>query len=253
MTDFYHRYRRGYPPAVVDTLVNAFSLDHDDVVLDVGCGTGQLTLPLSKHVGVAIGLDPEADMLTRARAAANEDGARNVTWSLGSDEDLTTLHSLLAPRGFAGITIAQAAHWMDHDALFRSCVPTLRPGGGLAVVTNGKPLWQHDTAWSRALYDVLSTWLGTPPRATCGTDDDSQARYRESLGSAGFTVRTAHIEYSDELTLEHVIGSVYSAFGANSLPAPDRRPVFEEMVRTALEPHRPFNEPVRVGLVIGTR
>src|SRR5690348_13244460 len=45
VADFYHRYRRGYPPAVLDTLAATFGLTGDDIVVDLGCGTGQLTLP----------------------------------------------------------------------------------------------------------------------------------------------------------------------------------------------------------------
>ena len=37
---FYHRYRRGYPPPVIDRLVGAFGLTGDDFAIDLGCGTG---------------------------------------------------------------------------------------------------------------------------------------------------------------------------------------------------------------------
>jgi predicted RNA methylase len=48
---FYHQYRRGYPPAVIDALIGAFALTRDDVVIDLGCGTGQLALPIAARVG----------------------------------------------------------------------------------------------------------------------------------------------------------------------------------------------------------
>ncbi|GAA5189801.1 hypothetical protein GCM10023322_43330 [Rugosimonospora acidiphila] len=65
---YYARYRRGYPPAAVDAIVKAFALGTDDVVLDLGCGTGQLTLPLAERVRAVV--DPEPDMLVLARRAA---------------------------------------------------------------------------------------------------------------------------------------------------------------------------------------
>ena len=43
VADFYHKYRHGYPSAVIDALVDAFGLNDRDVVVDLGCGTGQLT------------------------------------------------------------------------------------------------------------------------------------------------------------------------------------------------------------------
>jgi len=53
VADFYQRYRRGYPAAVFDALVDAFALTVDDVVLDLGCGTGQLALPIAAALSAA--------------------------------------------------------------------------------------------------------------------------------------------------------------------------------------------------------
>ena len=58
VAEYYARFRRGYPPEVVDALVDAFSLDHTDVAIDLGCGTGQLTLPLAQRVGAVVGSTP---------------------------------------------------------------------------------------------------------------------------------------------------------------------------------------------------
>src|SRR4051794_19728061 len=59
VVDYYERFRRGYPGPVVDALVGALRLRPDDVVLDLGCGTGQLTLPLAGRARSAIGMDVE--------------------------------------------------------------------------------------------------------------------------------------------------------------------------------------------------
>ena len=46
----YARYRPGYPPAFLDDLTQRLGLDGTGRLLDLGCGTGQLTLPLAAHV-----------------------------------------------------------------------------------------------------------------------------------------------------------------------------------------------------------
>lgn len=252
VTDFYRRYRRGYPPAVIDRLVNAFALTRHDVVLDIGCGTGQLTLPLAERVRAAVGMDPEPDMLARARDAARDRRVGNAGWLLGADTDLAAPHALFGDHRLGAVTVAQALHWMDHDALFDALVPMLREGGGVAVVTNGKPLWLQDTAWSRALRDTLSGWLGAPVERSCGTDTASLRRYAASLARAGFEVRTERVDYADELNLEEIIGGVYSALPVDALPAPGRRAEFAERIGHALGPHRPFVEDVPVRMVLGT-
>lgn len=72
VVQYYHKYRRGYPIVVIDALVAALQLRPDDVVVDLGCGTGQLTLPLARRVRAAMGIDPEPDMLERARDVGRE-------------------------------------------------------------------------------------------------------------------------------------------------------------------------------------
>src|SRR6266581_1586642 len=95
VADFYHRYRRGYPPPVIDAVVQAFELTTDDIAVDLGCGTGQLTLPLAGRVRAVAGVDPEPDMLLRARLAAAELNVTNVSWLIGSDTDIPALGRLL--------------------------------------------------------------------------------------------------------------------------------------------------------------
>ncbi|MEU4331316.1 class I SAM-dependent methyltransferase [Nonomuraea dietziae] len=71
-----------------DDVIRRFDLNGSGRLLDLGCGTGQLTIPIAGHVAEAIGMDPEPDMLTEAaeHAAANKVG--NVTWVRCGSADL---------------------------------------------------------------------------------------------------------------------------------------------------------------------
>jgi trans-aconitate methyltransferase len=250
--DYYHRYRHGYPSAVIDALVSAFNLNGQDVIVDLGCGTGQLTLPMARHVRAVIGVDVEPDMLEHAQRAARDADVRNVTWMVGADIDIPALRSLLGDRSVGAVTIAQALHWMNHQDLFRAVVPLVRTGGGIAVVTNGMPLWLQETDWSRALRDFLERWLGTSLTYACGTDEQSQHRYREALAAAGFDVFTTAVDYVASLDLDDLVGGVYSAMGSR-LPAAAERPAFAEQLRAAVGPQDRFCEQVHVAILVGAR
>lgn len=170
---------------------------------------------------------------------------------LGSDADVPTLRTLLGEGSVGAVCIGQALHWMDHETLFPALRPLVRAGGGVAVVTNGLPLWLQDSPWSRALRSFLQEWLGALLVRSCGTDEASQRSYRSSLVAAGFEIIESRVDYSDELSLEQVIGGVYSALPVDRLPSPERRPEFADRVAAALEEHARFLEHVPVAMLIG--
>jgi trans-aconitate 2-methyltransferase len=95
-------------------------------VVDLGCGTGELTRVLHERTGAAatFGVDSSAAML--ARAAANE--ADGLQFALGDIEDFE-------PDAPLDVVFSNAAlHWVDdHPALFARLAAMLAPGGQLAV------------------------------------------------------------------------------------------------------------------------
>ncbi|MFG2196180.1 class I SAM-dependent methyltransferase [Streptomyces sp. NPDC048639] len=252
VAEYYAKFRRGYPPQALSALQRAFALTTDDIVLDVGCGTGQLAVPLAARVRSVIGIDPEPDMLRLARDEATKRGVRNATWVLGADADVPALGALLGERSVAMAVIGQALHWMRHEELFRALGPLCRPGGGVAVVANGTPLWLQDSSWSRSLRACLEEHFGTKLEASCGTSTEDRQRYAQALVDAGFDgVREIVIEYSDELTFDQLIGGVYSAMPVDELPGPDERQAFTERIRRSLPQDQGFTEDVRVSALVG--
>ena len=244
---YYARYRRGYPPAVIDALVDALDLTTDDTVIDLGCGTGQLAVPLASRVGLVVGVDPEPDMLAYAEAAATDRVGR-VRWTLGAAADLTGIAA--QHNGVGAVTLANAIHLVDRRQLFLDASSALRPGRGLAIIANGTPLWLQDNAWSVALRAYLESWLGQRLTNHCGTDDDTRAVYREELGTLGYEVAEVRVNYRDTLTVDEIVGGVFSAM-SDRVPAVEDRPRVAAEVRDALAGAEPFQEDVNVRALIG--
>jgi ubiquinone/menaquinone biosynthesis C-methylase UbiE len=249
---YYAEFRRGYPAEVLEVLAGTFTLTKDDTVLDLGCGTGQLAVPLAPRIRGVIGMDPEPDMLRLARESAVRHGVTNVTWVLGADTDVPALRALLGDRSLAMTVIGQALHWMRHDLLFAGLPRLIRPGGGVAVLANGTPAWLQDSDWSRALRGCLEEYFGIELKDSCGTAQQDRERYARALEAAGFTeVRHSVVSYVEDLTYEELVGGVYSAFPEDRLPAPADRPAFAERIRRALPQDDRFTEYVSVSVLTG--
>ena len=164
---------------------------------------------------------------------------------------MPALAALLGERTVGAITIGQALHWMDHERLFREARPLLRPGGGVAVLANGTPLWLQDSGWSRALREFLQDWFGKRLTATCGTDEATRQRYRAALAAAGYETSTTSVEYQCLLDVDRIVGGVLSAVPVDGLPPLDRRAAFAGGIDEALRPHAPYEEHVRVSVLTG--
>lgn len=245
---YYARYRRGYPDSFVDALVHALTLSRASTIIDLGCGTGQLTLPLAKRVGRVIGVDPEPDMLSHARAAAWNSDARNVDWIVGAAQDLVAIAATYGD--VSAVTVANAIHLVDRTQLFQAAQAMLRPGHGLAVIANSSPLWLQDAAWSHALRTFLERWLGTNLTSYCGTDDQTRSQYRDELTALGYSVEEIAMGYTDVLSLDHIVGGVFSAMSERIPAAPDRKR-FASQLSSALADTDPYIENVEVRALIG--
>ena len=82
---FYRRTRKDdYQDALFEMLV----LDEDDVVLDVGCGEGSVTIPIAKRVKKVIGLDSSPKMLEYLEKRAADNNIDNIETILKPIEEI---------------------------------------------------------------------------------------------------------------------------------------------------------------------
>jgi ubiquinone/menaquinone biosynthesis C-methylase UbiE len=102
----YAAYRPTYPMALVDALAEACAGTED--ALDVGCGTGQLSVLLARRFGRVIATDASAKQI---EAADPHDG---VEYRVATAEA-----SGLPDASVDLVVAAQAAHWFDLPAFYR--------------------------------------------------------------------------------------------------------------------------------------
>ena len=60
-------------------IVDAFKVDSDTSIIDIGCGTGQITISLARKAGRVTALDPSEDMLGILDEKARQENLSNIT------------------------------------------------------------------------------------------------------------------------------------------------------------------------------
>lgn len=127
----YVRYRPGYPPAMLKSLVGEFGLRAEHVVVDIGSGTGISAEVFLKNDNRVIAVEPNAEM----RSAAEEILAKFAGFqSVAGTAEATTLPDRCADWAVA----AQAFHWFDVDCCRAEFARILKPAGRVALIWNDR-------------------------------------------------------------------------------------------------------------------
>jgi ubiquinone/menaquinone biosynthesis C-methylase UbiE len=124
----YDASRPGYPPSVVEFVAATAGIGPGAAVLEIGCGTGQLTERLVS-LGVrltAIDIGPALVDAARRRLARAD-----VSFEVTSFEDLRA-----GDASFDLVICGAAFHWIDPEVRFVKSARVLRPGGWLALLGN---------------------------------------------------------------------------------------------------------------------
>lgn len=93
-----------------------------ELAWDCATGTGQAARGIASSFARVVATDVSAEQVAQAS------GPSNVAFQVGTAES-----SGLADRSVDLITVAQAAHWFDHEAFHRECRRVLKSGGVLAI------------------------------------------------------------------------------------------------------------------------
>jgi SAM-dependent methyltransferase len=245
---YYAQYRPGYPQDLVDALAASAGLDGTQRVLDIGCGTGQLTIPLARHAQAVMAIDPVVGMLARGRRAAQAAGTANITWLQG---DSSQISAMAGPPGADLAVFAASFHWTDRRAVLAALDGVLAPAGAVVVINDvlgdsEQPDWVHAIARIRARY------LGGRPGAGTGLYS-----HRDVLASSAFcAVDTLTWSWSRQLTVEEVTGLQLSySFSTPALLGDNARAFSRDIGAAVLDLHPAgvVTEPLRVEVLIAAR
>lgn len=175
-------------------LLTRLRLTGGESILEVGCGTGAVTLPLAQAVGEhgrVVAVDISEPMLDVARQRAGNSGIRNITLLLGDAQ--------VMPFERAAFDIATSRmgvmFFADPVAAFRNIGSALKPDGRLAFAC-WAPL-EENRHWLIS-YDIALRHLGAvtsedaKPGPLAFADPDYVRHILAEAGFAGIAIDRAH-------------------------------------------------------------
>jgi SAM-dependent methyltransferase len=204
----YERARPDYPPEAIAHLAAELDLGPAEpprVVVDLAAGTGKLTRPLARLGCEVIAVEPVAQM-----RAAIGDEARVLD---GRAEAIP-----LPDDSADAVTVGQAFHWFDGPAALAEIARVLRPGGGVALVWNRRPI--ETSALHEAIGEIIAPYRGDAPAHASGA-------WREAFAGRELTEWT--FAFTQRLDADGLADRVESTSFIAALHEPDRHGVLERV------------------------
>ena len=135
-------------------ILDRSELDHSDILLDLGCGSGWLAHQVAPHVKQVTAVDCSANSIALARARTP--ARPNVDWHVGD------LRNPPHAEGLTTVTMCHSVRYLDRDerkSLFRKLHTRLSKDGLLVI---GDILWSLDPSVIEGAEDWLDEDVSWP-------------------------------------------------------------------------------------------
>lgn len=183
----YDAIRPGYPARLVDILIERAALSSGSRVLEIGCGTGQLTRDLVPTGCAILALEPSGELAQIARR--NFAGVPNVDIREEAFERFAEVGGV-----FDLAVAATSFHWIDPQVRCIQAHRALRPGGIIGVLTH-----QHPAPLTGFFERVQDTYRAIAPKlAHAETGSDSEQSCNELIREISSSGLYVQVETSSE-------------------------------------------------------
>lgn len=142
----FYKYRTEYSDNFVTELSRYLKLNKNMTILDLACGTGQLTQLISRHVGKVIAIDKSSKMLTHAAQA------KNIEYK---QHDLS-IKPFSTNSPVDSIFISRAIPYLPTDILKNTFETSLKPNGKIVVFSC---YLDRNTKWVETIRAIRKSYI----------------------------------------------------------------------------------------------
>lgn len=190
----YASHRPVYPPELVDYLAAQCGGVHPLTAWDAGCGSGQLSVPLTAKFDRVIATDASAEQIAHATPHLHVEYRASPAENSGIAAESVDL-----------AVAAQAAHWFDLPRFYAEARRVVRKGGVVALVTYD--LLEVNGAID-ALVRTFYRSLEWPPERRLVEDGYA------SLPFPFHEMESPRLFMTSDWNVEHLLGYVHTWSGA---------------------------------------
>lgn len=229
----YEQFRPAYPPALMRNLLRRGQIEAGGRLLDLACGTGQITFALAHLFDGVWAVDQEPGFVEFARAKAERTRVPHVRRIVERAEDLD-----VGDTRFDLVAIGNAFHRLRRRAVAALAYRWLNPGGCIALLWVGSP-WDGQAEWQRELDALMQRWIarvGAADRVPIGLDMAIEQRpHTALLSDAGFEL-LGRSEFTTAYawTVEQLAGLAFSTSVMSREVLGPRAPEFVAELRDTL-------------------
>jgi SAM-dependent methyltransferase len=136
-------YTRPKNPTEVFEILETLMPQRPRAVLELGCGTGDLSFELARRVDHLDAVEPSRAMLAEARKRSGADRP-NLHWHLASAEEFQI------ERTYSLVCAGESLHWMEWEIVFPKVATALAGSGVLAIANR-----ELECPWNKEILELI--------------------------------------------------------------------------------------------------
>lgn len=215
----YDEVRPRSPETIVEQIIAFAGLPTHGRIFEVGCGTGQMTLPFAQREYTIVAIDRgERLAALAAQHCQPYPRVRVVPCAFEAWQDM--------PESYDMFLAANAIHWIEPHYAIRRAAELLKPGGTIALVgtadrSQGSAFWQA-TEPIYNQYNPVESAANLQPRWP------SEA-YQQALAVSGQFGKSQEVRasWSRRYSSEEYIKLLWTSSDHRAMPEPQRSQFFE--------------------------
>jgi ubiquinone/menaquinone biosynthesis C-methylase UbiE len=217
----YYKYRTPYLPKLFEKICEDLSITKESTLMDLGCGTGEVSSILSNYAGQVHGIDGSSEIIELAQKKDN------ITYQV---VDLNSANPVLN-KPVNHIFFGRSIHWFPAETLKRLTTEDLFKDNGKIVVCSTQ--WRPIGEWGQKYFAIKQQFVS--PKSSTGQKHDFTGK--PNLTEAGFKpVQTytaqAKLRYTSKFIVGHTLATTY---GESLVQLEKNLPQFEHKIITELQ------------------